>query len=79
MNLKYRAQREQKKKNNQNRKVVWFKPPYSKQVSTNIAKGFLNLLDQHFPKQHRLYKICDRNNVTVIHAQRVCLVFFISQ
>ena len=54
-----------KEKNNRNRKVVWFNPPYSKQVSTNIAKGFLNLLDQHFPKQHRLYKIFNRNNVKV--------------
>ena len=41
MNLKNRAQREQKKKNNRNRKVVWFKAPYSKQVSTNIVKVFL--------------------------------------
>ena len=68
MNLKNRAQREQKKKNNRNRKVVWFKAPYSKQVSTNIAKGFLNLLDQHFPKEHRLYKICDGNNVKVSYS-----------
>ena len=68
MNLKYRAQREQKNNNNRNRKVVWFKPPYRKQVSTNIAKGFLNLLVQHFPKQHRLYKICDGNNVKVSYS-----------
>ena len=28
--LKYRAQKEQRKKNNRNRKVIWFNPPYSK-------------------------------------------------
>ena len=75
MNLKYKAQKEQRKKNNQNKKVTWFKPPHSKQVSTNIAKYFLNLLDQHFPKQHRLYKIFNRNNGKV-HAQKICPVLF---
>ena len=50
VNLKYRARREHRKENNENRKVIWFNPPYSKQVSTNIVKHLLNLLDQHFPK-----------------------------
>ena len=61
VNLKYRAGNEQRKKNNRNRKVIWFNRPYSKQVNTNTTKRFLNLLDQHFPKQHRLYKIFNRN------------------
>ena len=65
VNRKYRARKEQKKKNNRTRKVIWFNPPYSKQASTNIGKRFLNLLDQHFPKQYRLYKIFNRNNVNV--------------
>ena len=65
MNLKCRARKEQRGKNNRNRKTIWFNPPYSKQVSTSIAKRFLNLLDQHFPKQHRLCKIFNRNNVKV--------------
>ena len=64
MNLKYRTRREWKK-NNRNRKVTWFNPPYSKQVSTSIGKRFLNLLDQHFPKQHRLHKIFNKNNVLI--------------
>ena len=75
MNLKYKAQKEQRKKNNQNKKITWFKPPHSKQVSTNIAKYFLNLLHQNFPKQHRLYKIFNRNNGKV-HAQKICPVLF---
>ena len=63
MNLKYRARREHRKENNRNRKVIWFNPPYGKQVSTNIAKRFLNLQDQYFPKQHKLHKFFNRNNV----------------
>ena len=63
MNLKYRARKEQRKTNNRNKKIICFNPLNSKQVNTNIAKCFLNLLDQRFPKQHRLYKIFNRNNV----------------
>ena len=66
--LKYRAQEEQRKRNNRNRKVIWFNPLYSKQVSTNIPKHFLNLLDQHFLKQHKLYKNFNRNNVKVSYS-----------
>ena len=75
--LKDRAPKEQRKKNNRNRKVICFNPPYSKQVSTNIARHFLNLLYQHFPEQPRLQKIFNRNNVRlVIHAQKICPVLF---
>ena len=48
VNLKYRARRGHRKENILNGEVICFNPPYSKQVSTNIAKRFLNFLDQHF-------------------------------
>ena len=74
MNLKYKAQKEHRKENNQNKKVIWFNPPYSKQVSTNIAKRFRKPLDRHFRKQYRLYKIFNRNNVKVSYscAENMC-------
>ena len=34
------------------RNMVWFNPPYSRNVATNIGKEFFNLLQIHFPKQH---------------------------
>ena len=68
VNLKYRARKEHRKKNNRNRKTIWFNSPCSKQVSINIAKRFVNLLDQHFPKQNKLYKIFNRNNVKVSYS-----------
>ena len=58
--------------------LIWFNPPYSKQVSTNIAKRFLNLLDQHFPKQDRLHKIFNRNNVKVSYSCTENMSSFIS-
>ena len=37
---------------NRKRKIIWFNPPYSKNVCTNIGKRFLNLIKKHFPKNH---------------------------
>ena len=37
VNLKYRVQKEHRKKNNQNRKVIWFNPPYSKSAPTLLT------------------------------------------
>ena len=36
------------------RKIIWFTPPFSKNVSTKIKKSFLSLLDLHFPKKIHL-------------------------
>ena len=47
------------------RKIVWFNPPYSVNVETNIAMSFLNLIDKHFPKTIKFHKIFKRKNVKV--------------
>ena len=44
---------------------MWFNPPYSSHVSTNIGKSLLAILDRHFPKSHKLYKIFNWNNVKI--------------
>ena len=53
---------------NRNRKIIWFNPPYSVNVKSNIAHNFLYLIDKHFPKQHRLHKIFNRNNMKVSYS-----------
>ena len=78
VNLKYRARREHRKRNNRNRKVIWFNPSYSKQVSTNITKRFPNLLDQHFSKQHRLHKMFIINDVNASYSCTESMSTFIS-
>ena len=50
------------------RKIIWFNPPYSKNVRTNIAKSFLCLINKHFPKSHNLHKIFNRNNLKVSYS-----------
>ena len=47
------------------RKIIWFNPPCSKNVHRNISNKFLRLLSKHLPKNYRLYKIFNQNNVKV--------------
>ena len=39
------------------RNIIWFNPPYSLNVRTNVAKIFLNLIYKCFPKGHKLHKL----------------------
>ena len=47
------------------RKIVWYNPPYSKNVKTNIGAKFLRLIEKHFPQGHKLHNIINRNTVKV--------------
>ena len=47
------------------RKVIWFNPPFSRTVITDVGKQFLRLLDLHFPRHDPLNKIFNRNTVKV--------------
>ena len=46
-----------KPRNNRKRKIIWFNPPFSKNVKTKIAKLFLDLITKHFPRHHKFHKI----------------------
>ena len=48
---------------NRKRNIIWFKRPFSKNVSNNIDKYFLLLIQKHFPNNHKYYKIFNQNNV----------------
>ena len=54
-----------KHKRNCSGNIIWFNLPFNKKFSTNVAKRFLNLLDQHFPKSNKLHAIFNRNTVKV--------------
>ena len=45
------------------RNITWFNPPFNINVSTNVAKTFLSLIDKHFPKDKKLSKIFNRNTI----------------
>ena len=59
---------EQRGRKNRSRKVIWFNPPYSKNVSTNVAGRFLSLVSRHFPKTSKLGKIFNRNTLKVSYS-----------
>ena len=53
---------------NRRRNIIWFNPPFSKGVETNVAKEFLHMVDKHFPRSHRLHSIFNRNNCKVSYS-----------
>lgn len=55
-------------KRNRQRNIIWFNPPFSKSVKTNIAQNFLQLLDKHFPPTSPLHKLFNRNTVKVSYS-----------
>ena len=46
-------------------KIIWFNPPYSKNVLTKVGNQFLKLTNKDFPRHHKLYKLFNKNNVKV--------------
>ena len=61
------AEAEPKRKRNRARKIIWFNPPYSKNVKTKVGL-FINLIERHFPTGHKLYKIFKENNIKVSYS-----------
>ena len=57
-NLSYNESRNEKQESRKNhpRNILWYNPPFSKNVKTNVGECFLSL-DQHFPKSNPLHKI----------------------
>ena len=55
--LEYTPHETQRPRRNRQRNVIWFNPPFSKNVKINIARSFLHLVDTHFPAGHKLHKI----------------------
>ena len=55
-------------KRNRSRNVIWFNPPYNKNVASNIGRDFLRLIDKCFPVGHKLRKIFNRNTLKLSYS-----------
>ena len=67
--LKYIPKEElTKKKKVRSRQAIYFTPPFSVHVKTNIGKEFLKLLDKSFPKDHLLAKTFNRHTVKISYS-----------
>ena len=50
------------------RKMIWFNPPYSMNVETNIGKTFLKLAKKHFPHKNSFHKIFNKNTIKISYS-----------
>lgn len=57
-----------KKKKQRRRNIIWFNPPYSMNVKTNIGGRFLKLISKHFPKGCKLHKIFNKNTLKLSYS-----------
>ena len=63
-----KAKEQKKSKRIRKRKIIWYNPPYNKNVKTNIGSAFLSLLDKHFNHSHILHKIFNRNTIKISYS-----------
>ena len=68
LSLIYTVKKDVKQKRNRSLNIIWFNPHFNENVSTNVAKQFFNLIDQHFPKSNKLHAIFNRNTVKVSYS-----------
>ena len=58
----------QSTRRNRNRKVIWFNPPFSLYVKTNIGKEFFKLIRKHFPRNHSFSKMFNLNTIKISYS-----------
>ena len=53
---------------NRPRNVIWYNPPFSRNVATNVGRTFFKILDDEFPTYHILHKIFNRSMVKISYS-----------
>lgn len=66
--IAYTESKEKKKRKNRSRKIIWFNPPFSKDVKTNVGRAFRSSVDKHFPRSHKLHKIFNKNTLKISYS-----------
>jgi hypothetical protein len=66
--LEYKENTERTKKRQRSRKIIWYNPPYSTNVTTNIGRKFFQLIEKHFPAGSKLSKIFNRNTIKLSYS-----------
>ena len=59
---------EGRNKRRRKRQIIWWNPPYSKNVKTNIGAKFLALINKCFPKDGPLGKAFNRSNLKLSYS-----------
>ena len=58
----------QPKRQSRKRQIIWFNPPYSANVKTNVGRNFMRLVDKHFPRHHKYHKLFNKNNIKLSYS-----------
>ena len=66
--LSYEVTPSQTRRRNRQHNIIWYNPPYSRNVETKVGKGFLSLIDQQFPKSNPLHKIFNWNTLKLSYS-----------
>ena len=61
-------QHQQRNSRSRKRKIIWFNPPFSRTVTTNIGKSFIRILRTCFPPGNILHKILNTNSVKLSYS-----------
>ena len=64
-NLEYKNHEKKKKKKKRTKDPIYFNPPFSLNVKTNVGAVFLRIVDKHFPKKSKLHKYFNRSKIKV--------------
>lgn len=67
INLTFTKEKTRRRKKKRTRNVIWFNPPYNKNVSTNVARKFLSLINKHFHSGY-LKMLFNKNNIKVSYS-----------
>ena len=75
--LKYSQPVENKRK--RSRQPIYYNPPFSLNVKTNVGAAFLKLVDKHFPKGSKLGKYLNRTKLKVSYCTMINMKKHISR
>ena len=67
-NLNYTQSPASNSRNRHRRDIIWYNPPFSKSVTSNIGKSFLDLVKKNFPQTSKLHKIFNRNTLKLSYS-----------
>ena len=60
--------KDRKRKRRRKKNVIWYNPPFSKNVKTNIGKVFFGLLQRNFPPKHPLHCLFNKKTVSLAYS-----------
>ena len=66
--LENRKTSQRRKRKNRRRNIIWFNPPFSRNVSTNLGQRFFRLINKHFPNGSCLHKIFNQNTIKLSYS-----------